>query len=375
MFMSPTGERRLMDGQTDHTRLLSDRELVLQFESLGDNCELGMLQRRVGEEPLGLLRFASAPLPGLLTALDLQFAGIDDPGNIRLWVSHGEYLVRLDRYGFNYHTHVQVGRGDPATLHQQQASVVRFLAEKLIGDLRQPDKIFVFRQNEPLLASDLLKLRAALSKYGPVVLLWVREAEPGEAPGTVTAMNDLLLVGTIRALAPRQHVPDLDVSGWLIVLRRAFRLVMMQRGLWRPALGTTVLFGRDGNAGAALGYGWSLPETGFTWATGERSLLLLDNPGRASRYRLEIDGSPFDSKPLLPRQRLDLLIDGKLVHSFDPVPRGAFGCDVPGHLIGEREPVELVLNHPLAASPMLVAGANDSRRLAVAFRRLSLLPL
>jgi len=38
--------------------VLDDRDLVLQFESIGDNCELGLVQRRAGSEPLGLLRFA-----------------------------------------------------------------------------------------------------------------------------------------------------------------------------------------------------------------------------------------------------------------------------------------------------------------------------
>ena len=44
----------------DATPTLNDRDLVFAFESIGDNCELGMLQRHVGIEPLGLLRFAGA---------------------------------------------------------------------------------------------------------------------------------------------------------------------------------------------------------------------------------------------------------------------------------------------------------------------------
>jgi hypothetical protein len=40
---------------------LADRDLVLQFESLGDSCELGLVQRMVGVEPLGMFRFAGAP--------------------------------------------------------------------------------------------------------------------------------------------------------------------------------------------------------------------------------------------------------------------------------------------------------------------------
>ena len=68
-----------MSFSTGPDELLSDRNLALQFESLGDNCELGLVQRRAGVEPLGLLRFAGAPLRRLITALDARFEGIDDP--------------------------------------------------------------------------------------------------------------------------------------------------------------------------------------------------------------------------------------------------------------------------------------------------------
>jgi hypothetical protein len=345
---------------------------VLCFESIGDNCELGMVQRRVGEEPLGLLRFASAPLLHLLTALRARFAGMADPERIRISVSHGEYMVDLTAYGMNYHPHVRVGEADPAALLQQQIKVVRFLTDKLIADLEQPQKILVFRQNEPLLAADLLRLRMALSSYGPGVLLWVQEAGPDDVPGSVVAVDERLMVGYVERLAPRHHVPDLDVPCWLRMLRSAYRQYMMQLGAWQPPTETLVVFGRDGNAGGVMDYGWSIPEQGYTWAIGERSLLLLDNPGSADRFWLAFDGSPYECQPLLPRQRLDVLIDSVLVHSFDPVPRGLFGCEIPGHLIAGRQTIALQLDHPFAASPMLVAGQNDSRRLGIAFRSLRL---
>ena len=33
-------------------------EMLLEFESLGDNCEFGLVQRHFGAEPISLLRFA-----------------------------------------------------------------------------------------------------------------------------------------------------------------------------------------------------------------------------------------------------------------------------------------------------------------------------
>lgn len=92
---------------------LSDSDLVLQFESLGDNCELGLVQRRMGAEPLGLLRFAGAPLRNLLRAMRNRFALIDDPAHVRLQVENGEYMVRLTKYDLIYHAHARVGDVEP----------------------------------------------------------------------------------------------------------------------------------------------------------------------------------------------------------------------------------------------------------------------
>jgi hypothetical protein len=66
-----------------------DRDLVLNFESIGDNCELGMLQRQVDVEPLGLLRFAGAPLRNVVRPLNARFAGVADPDRIQIEPENG----------------------------------------------------------------------------------------------------------------------------------------------------------------------------------------------------------------------------------------------------------------------------------------------
>lgn len=368
-----------MDVAPGTASALDDRELVLQFESVGDNCELGLVQRRVGAEPLGLLRFAGAPLRNLLRALAARFDRIADPHHLRIHLENNEYMVKLTKYDFTYHAHVNVNEVEPVTLHRQQCRTVGFLAKKLIEDLENPIKILVFRQNEPLGAGDLVDLRMALSVYGPSVLLWVREACPGHPPGTVEKVDERLLVGYVRRLADREAVPDLDLDTWLVVLRQAHALAPRSHRPSgassairpRPAR-TEIIFGQEGNAAHRQGYGWSSPEAGYTWAIGERSLLTIDNPGSADEYWLEMDVTPFVYPPLLPRQRLDVMIGETCIRSFDPLPRGEIGCIVPGHLIAERKTVDIVFNHPHAASPMLVAGASDDRRLGVSFSRLTL---
>jgi hypothetical protein len=362
---------------------LTDRELVLQFESLGDNCEMGLVQRRVGAEPLGMFRFAGAPLGHLLRALRARFEGMADPAHVRVQPENGEYMIKLTKYDFIYHADAKIGQADPEVLHQQQTRTVSFLVNKLIADLENPSKILVFRQNETLSANDLVDLRLAVAAYGPSVLLWVQEARPGHPPGTVVVVDDTLMIGYVSRLASRQNVPELDVASWLTMLRRAYAMRPMPVAERResetaprvaepPPARTDTVFGREGNALDRTGYGWSAPENGFTWSIDDRSLLTIENPGAANEYWLEMEVVPYVAPPAVKSQSLRIAINGEVVHTFDPLARGRVGCTVPARLLNGAEKVEIVMDHPEAASPMAVAGERDDRRLSIAFRTLSL---
>ncbi len=76
---------------------LAEHELVLQFESLGDNCELGLVQRKLGAEPLGMFRFAGAPLGHLLCAMRSRFEGMADPAHVRVQPENGRVHDQADQ--------------------------------------------------------------------------------------------------------------------------------------------------------------------------------------------------------------------------------------------------------------------------------------
>jgi hypothetical protein len=363
--------------------VLSDRDLVLNFESLGDNCEFGLVQRLAGAEPLGLFRFSGTPLRHLLRGMNARFEGMSDPDHVRIQAENGEYMVKLAKYDYIYHADVKVGDEDPEVLHRQHTRNVRFLAEEFVADLESPEKIFVFRQNEPLSANDLVDLRSALSRFGPSTLLWVTQACPGHPPGTVDVIDRSLMVGYVKSLAARDNVPNLDAETWMTVLRRAWMLWPDRRsGTSEPAIApqppsapqgrVDVAFGADGNSEPSTGFGWSKPENGFTWSIEDRSLLTIDAPPAASDYWLEMDVIPYMAPPSVPRQTLTVSVNGTAIHRFEPLERGMIGCSVPGALVHGRDTVEILLEHPCAASPRDVAGENDERRLAIAFRTVSL---
>jgi hypothetical protein len=193
------------------------------------------------------------------------------------------------------------------------------------------------------------------------------------------------MLGYVSRLAGRQDVPDLDLASWLTMLRRAHgrrpmpgaisganRSDATSRKEPPAAARTDTVFGKEGNASGCMGYGWSGPEDGYTWSIGDRSVLTIDSPGAAGEYWLEMEIIPYLAPPAVKSQSLRISIEGRPVHTFDAVARGSVGCTVPGLLLQGVDKVEIVLDHPEAASPMAVAGERDDRRLAIAFRSLSL---
>ena len=204
---------------------LSDAQIVSHFESLGDNCEFGFLQRELGLEPLSLLRWAGVYLDGLLRAFMDDF----DPGDalqitLDAKPAGAEYMVRVQPFGWLMHTFVHPETQPVEKMLKDQIRRFRFLASKLIEDLEAGEKIFVFRRNEPIVDDSILALHDALNWYGLNTLLWVVEAEGDNEPGSARWLRPGLIQGYVARLAPRSNGAFLSQPTWRQVCRSAFDL-------------------------------------------------------------------------------------------------------------------------------------------------------
>jgi hypothetical protein len=198
-------------------------QLMMQFESLGENCEFGLAQRRCHAEPLGLLRFASTPLSALLAALKQRFEGLGEPDQVEVRVSDNklEYLVLDRRYGILYHPWLLVGQAEAEEIRQRELKRLPLLKRKLLEDLEEGSKIFVYRGMRPLSRALVRRLVDALREHGPGMLLWVELHDAAHPPGTVEMLGDGLLKGYIDRFAPGDNAHDLSIACWVELCRNA----------------------------------------------------------------------------------------------------------------------------------------------------------
>ena len=202
------------------------RTLMLGFESIGADCEFGLVQRRFGAEPLGLLRFNDVRSIDLLAALGAGFEGIGEPDHTAMIVSDsGEFYVMDTRWGLGMHTFMFSSRHDAATLLPKMCRRVVYLRDKLLEDLRGAEKTFVFK-SDGIDIDGLRALHRALRIFGPVRLLHVRQAVVPLvdrsfefAPGQVVELESGLYVGFLSRMGNAGFQWDIAFNEWLSICR------------------------------------------------------------------------------------------------------------------------------------------------------------
>ncbi len=207
------------------------RSLLLGFESLGENCEFGLVQRRFGAEPLGLLRFNNVPLGGLLTALANRLQDMGEPTTTELVPFMNEYFVQDRRWGLAMHTFIFVGQQDPDILYGKLCRRIAYLKDKLLSDLADAKKVFVYT-GQSLTMEGLHALHAALKTFGPVKLLHARVITadaagfPDGRAGEVVSIDRGLFVGYLRRPGVTAGNDwDIAFEDWLAICRKVRSLV------------------------------------------------------------------------------------------------------------------------------------------------------
>jgi len=212
---------------------LSLAELAARFESIGDNCEFGLVQRACDTEPLGLLRFSGSFSDDIVRGIEQEFDGIGEPEDIefRMAGPNGkrEFLVHESKYGLVYHTFVYENERTPDLMRQQEATRLKFLRRKFVDELDAGEKIFVFKRGGDIPESEILPLFLALNQRRSNTLLWVVEEEPGRPGGTVEVLMNGLLKGYIDRFAPSENAHDFSFEGWIRLCVNAFLLNRLMR--------------------------------------------------------------------------------------------------------------------------------------------------
>jgi hypothetical protein len=207
---------------------ISTSALMLSFENIGEHCDFGSVQRHFGVEPLGLLRFAWSRLDSLRAALEDRF---DVVGSVEDTAFEGygdETILRMKKYELIFHTFVyrmaQEPLGKREAFYEQQRRRLLFLKDKLIADLEDPQKIWIYSTNERISDQDAARLFGALRAYGRNSLLYVRPAQSDRPEGRVETLEEGLYAGYFPGLTSFIDGDQPPFELWRELCLRTYRL-------------------------------------------------------------------------------------------------------------------------------------------------------
>jgi tetratricopeptide (TPR) repeat protein len=216
----------LPDGHT----YAGPNDAIMRFESLGGtgvSCEFGMVQRELGRDSIGLLRWSRNEASHLIDALGCEFEGVGSEEStilktVRHAVDDEEYVTQDRRFFMESHTFVRTSDAPADAMFKQTCRRLRFLRGKLLEDLRAGEKIFMFKAHHVLTDDQVRDLHTALCRYGDNALLCVMRAGPGHAPATVRVIGRGIYVGYVtHFLNDESGLPGFDIPGWQAICAEA----------------------------------------------------------------------------------------------------------------------------------------------------------
>lgn len=223
------------------------------FESLAgtfQGCEFGRVQRHYGCEPLGLFRWAQIDIEDLIRAIECRFDGtgtaeqtellLFDNDEDRFNEHTAEYQVGDKRYRMRMHTFVRRDEMAFDKMFSQSTRRLQFLKRKLLEDLAEAQKIFVYKRGHaPLCPRDAQRLSQALQTHSPDnELLCVHLSTSDRPAGTVERITPRLLFGYVShfSLARGGNIRVPAYDEWASVCRQAYSLWSNARMARQPAI-------------------------------------------------------------------------------------------------------------------------------------------
>jgi tetratricopeptide (TPR) repeat protein len=207
-----------------------DTTPLARFESLGgtgNGCEFGIIQRQLGSDRLGLLRWSRHDVGELIDGLEAEYEGVGQEDTtilrtVRVGLNHEEYVTRDKRYFMESHTFVSTKDIPADKMLAQTCRRLRFLRGKLLEDLRSGERIFVYKAQTPLTDEQIVSLHDAVRRYGDNAVLCVMRADAAHKRATLRTLGRGLYVGYVsHFMNDDSGAAGLDVTAWQAICREA----------------------------------------------------------------------------------------------------------------------------------------------------------
>lgn len=201
-----------------------------RIESVGDNCELGFVLRRLGHEDGSLFRWSSIHADNLVATLKGDFDRFYEFDDLEPFTAD---MVRDRRYGTAWHSRMastkqanawafRDSRPERIAIHAEEAAKRAYLLRKFRQKLDSPNPVFVVKSNAGIADDTLEALHYQLYRRiaSPHFRLLDVRADPAKA-GRIETIDRNLLRGYVNRFASYDDAEGGDDASWHSILAKA----------------------------------------------------------------------------------------------------------------------------------------------------------
>lgn len=208
---------------------------ISRFESLGDNCEFGFVQRKLGAEDGSLFRWARIEPWQLYAVLEHNFVGIYKFENL---VPLQPTMVTETYFGFGWHSKlysaavkgVMTFKEPEEARRRIHASEYRkqvYLVTKFLTRLRAGGMIYVIKSNkgiDPVCLTFIERELTRLARGAKFWLLELRATQDAALTGQCERVGPQRLLGHVARFGTYDTADDFDLEVYKTMLPKALGL-------------------------------------------------------------------------------------------------------------------------------------------------------
>lgn len=158
-------------------------------ESIGRNCEFGLVQRRYGLEPVSLLRWGGGPIAGLVRAINTSFFGLaeavtGEPEPSPVHLERRRWLLTCLMFDLKFHVETDMAVMTAQEAANQAKARMKWQAHKFLDRLRVGAGVLVYSSRELRSVDDAGPLVDAIRRRGSPRMLIVTEGGGGKVRDT-----------------------------------------------------------------------------------------------------------------------------------------------------------------------------------------------
>jgi Flp pilus assembly protein TadD len=201
------------------------REFMLRFESMGEDCEFGLVQRHYGAEPLSMLRWCSTHPGTVVAGLRREFEGVGEVANVEVDMGKPEIMVNEKSSGIRFHTFIQRSPSlDVESFAKRQAKHLAYLKRMFMERLRDGEKVYVYKVIKPVPLETLETIYNEIRKYSNSPLLIMQRHDAENPPGSFRrAQGDLFFGYVERFGLDNGPVWKINFDVWVSICKGVMR--------------------------------------------------------------------------------------------------------------------------------------------------------